>query len=269
MIFDTLPWSNVVPTRSYFTNKWINEKFKNWSMNSRSSHILILWKFNIEVKPFYKSWTNHRKKLQSHGHVKSIWYRSILQILRSVVLEICAQWSWIRAAMKRSLAKLKWNTHHWSSHPSSRKVQNEVAWNLVIRGSLNVKLVRSDDVKKSVLTCHRVKCTLTFQMLEVEVTPLGHWKSSQGVMLQHEVAHASLFLQAEVVSYAGIQEVIIKDTIPEVHCASTNPVIEALRSQAHSNQNHWILKFQWKLNSFSFLSFSFRLFEVLLKFLQN
>ena len=220
MIFDTLPWSNVVPTRSYFTNKWINEKFKNWSTNSRSSHILILWKFNIEVKPF----TSPGPIIKRSCKVMDMWspfdtevsYKSWeVLCLKSALNEVESELQW-----KEVLQKLKWNNHQRSSHPSPRKVQNEVAWNLEVRGSLNVKLVRSDQVKKSVLTCHWVKCTLTFQLLEVEVTPLSHWKSSQGVMLQHEVAHASLFLQAEVVSYLNIQEVVIVDTIPEVHCAS-------------------------------------------------
>ena len=44
-------------------------------------------------------------------------------------------------------------------------------------------------------------------------------------MLQYEVSHAGLFLQAEVISYLDIQEVVIVDTIPEVCSASTNPVI--------------------------------------------
>ena len=268
MIFDTLPWSNVVPTRSYFTNKWINEKFKNWSMNSRSSHIFDPVEVQHWSQTFYKSWINHQKKLQSHGHLKSSWYRSILQILK------CRAWNLRSNEVTQSCneKEKKWDNHQRSSHPSPRKIQHEVAWNLEIWGSLNVKLVRSDQVKKSVLTCHWMKCTLTFQVLEVEVTPLSHWKSSQGMVLKYEVSHAGLFLQTEVISYLDIQEVVIVDTIPEVCSASTNPVIDVLRSQTYCNQKHRILKFQRNGKSFSLLPFSFcfcLLVEVLLKFFQH
>ena len=94
------------------------------------------------------------------------------------------------------------------------------------------------------LTCHWMKCTLAFQVLEVEVTPMSHRKSSQGMVLKYEVSHAGLFLQTEVISYLDVQEVVIVDTIPEVCSASTNPIIDALRSQTNSNQDHRVLKFQ-------------------------
>ena len=65
VLCDTLPWSNVVPSRSYFTPKWINGNFKSWSMNSRSSHIIDpvdhiqkkLQSLATEVC-LYKSWTS-------------------------------------------------------------------------------------------------------------------------------------------------------------------------------------------------------------------
>ena len=243
MIFDTLPWSNVVPTRSYFTNKWINEKFKNWSMNSRSSHVLILWKFNIEVKPF----TSPGPIIKRSCKVMDIW--------SPVDTEVSYK-SWEVSCLKSALNEVtqsckekKWDNHQRSSHPSPRKIQHEVAWNLEIWGSLNVKLVRSDQVKKSVLTCHWMKCTLTF------------------MVLKYEVSHAGLFLQTEVISYLDIQEVVIVDTIPEVCSASTNPVIDVLRSQTYCNQKHRILKFQGNGKSFSLLPFSFCLVEVLVEVL--
>ena len=107
------------------------------------------------------------------------------------------------------------------------------------------------------LTCHWMKCTLAFQVLEVEVTPMSHRKSSQGMVLKYEVSHTGLFLQTEVISYLDVQEVVIVDTIPEVCSASTNPIIDALRSPTNSNQDHRVLKFQRNGKSFSLLPFSF------------
>ena len=52
MISDTLPWSNVGPSRSCFTTKWINGKFKNWSLNSiqvldQSKRSCKVWQFTF------------------------------------------------------------------------------------------------------------------------------------------------------------------------------------------------------------------------------
>ena len=99
MIFDTLPWSNVVPTRSYFTNKWINEKFKNWSMNSRSSHVLILWKFNIEVKPF----TNPGSIIKRSCKVMDIWSPVDTEVSYKSWEVSC-----LKSALKWSNSELQW-----------------------------------------------------------------------------------------------------------------------------------------------------------------
>ena len=204
-------------------------------MNSRSSHILILWKFNMEVETF-TSPGSIQKKLQGlatevcslHLQVLDKWSPFDTKVSYkswSNVIEICTLWSWIRAASKRSwihifLQKMKWNMNrqpspknevitkfhknpHRSSHPSSREVQDEVTRNLVAG-------VPSICSLWEVMRWKNLCWPVTGQMLEVEVTPLGHWKSSQMVMLQHEVAHADLFLHTEVVSYLDIQKVIIK-----------------------------------------------------------
>ena len=122
MIFDTLPWSNVVPTRSYFTNKWINEKFKNWSMNSRSSHIFDPVEVQHWSQTFYKSWTNHQKKLQSHGHLKSSWYQSILQVLKCRAWNLRSNEVNSELQWKEVLQNLKWNMNH---QPSHKEVKNQ------------------------------------------------------------------------------------------------------------------------------------------------
>ena len=190
-------------------------------------------------------------------------------------------WNLRSNEVTQSCNEKKWDNHQRSLHPSPRKVQHEVGWNLEVWGSLDLKLVRSDQVEKPMLTCHWMKCTLAFQVLEVEVTPMSHRKSSQGMVLKYEVSHAGLFLQTEVISYLDVQEVVIVDTIPEVCSASTNPIIDALRSQTNSNQDHRVLKFQRNGKSFSLLPFSFSfclvevevrieaLVEVLLKFFNH
>ena len=70
---------------------------------------------------FYKSWTNHQKKLQSHGHLKSSWYRSILQILK------CRAWNLrsnevVQSCNEKKSCKenLKWNMNHQPSHKEVR-----------------------------------------------------------------------------------------------------------------------------------------------------
>ena len=185
--------------------------------------------------------------------------QSFLQILKYAVLEICAQWSWIQSCIKKTKLK-SWSETSSSPktevspkcctsrssikrgssqksilHPRSREVKNEIAGNLVIRGSTSVQSVRSNKVEKPVMSWHWMKWILISHMLEVEVTPLTHCQPSQVVMLQEEVAHAHLFFHTEVVTYLDVQEVLIKDTIPEVSSTILNSVIDGLTIQTNCN----------------------------------
>ena len=126
MIFDTLPWSNVVPTRSYFTYKWINEKFKNWTYEFKKFSYLDPVEVQHWSQTFYKSWIKSSKEVAKSGNwslplqVMDMWSPVDTEVSYkswSVVLEICAQMKLIQSCNEQKSCKnLKWNMNCQPSH---------------------------------------------------------------------------------------------------------------------------------------------------------
>ena len=120
---------------------WIQEVPISWSCGSST------WS-----QTFYKSWTNHQKKLHDFGNwslplqVLDKWSPFDTKVSYkswSVVLEICALWSWIRAATKRSWIHIflqnwsetwivsllpRWSHHRVPQKKSSQKFTSIQLW---------------------------------------------------------------------------------------------------------------------------------------------
>ena len=106
MLFDTLPWSNKVWTRSFFTHQMNYRKFKNWTFNSWSSQEKWSCEVHNKKSNLYKSWITECKVSFTTGWKgvklgKWSCHHKSLQILQS-----CAPRSWPEL-QKKSFWNLK------------------------------------------------------------------------------------------------------------------------------------------------------------------
>jgi len=103
VIFDTLPWSNVVPSRSYFTTKSINEKFKNWSLIHE-----VLKHDPVEVQQWSRNFTipgSLQKKFASSGNW-SLPYKSWTEVLLILKFNLYYK-SWSIPCLKSALNEVE------------------------------------------------------------------------------------------------------------------------------------------------------------------
>lgn len=150
-------------------------------MNSRSSHILILWKFKMKSNRLQfldhqqkscKSWTDWSPaELRSSNYLTNHVVKNKLKLIATrIIKEGEDHQKWDKNLSPIPEVSINEVPSQKSSlHSCPREVQDEVLRDFVVRGAWHLRPLRSQKMKKPVMSWHWTKWILAPEASEAEV----------------------------------------------------------------------------------------------------